>query len=129
MQRVLTSPLGSGLRLREHFSAAGSIAAGEQVTITLRVTNGGAEAAHDVVVQDEAPTPLRYVPGTATGSPLAQGVAGLGRNIGTVAPGATVTITYRARAARAVRAGSCGWEPASRAARASCRLPRTALAA
>jgi putative ABC transport system permease protein len=115
MQRVLTSPLGSGLRLQEDVGAAGAIGAGEQVAITLRLTNGGAEAAHDVVVQDEAPRPLRYVPGTATlngarlpdadgGSPLSQGVAGLGRNIGTVAPGATVTIAYRARATRAVGA-------------------------
>ena len=38
--------------------------------------------------------------------PARQGVAGLGRNIGTVAPGATVTLTYRARASRAVRAQS-----------------------
>ena len=117
MQRVLTSPLGSGLRLREQLDPGGSIRAGEQVTITLRVTNGGAEPAHDVVVQDEAPPPLRYLRGTATlngarlpdageGSPLSQGVAGLGRNIGTVAPGATVTITYRARVSRAVRAPS-----------------------
>ena len=115
MQRVLTSPLGSGLRLREQVGAAGSIAAGEQVTVTLRLSNDGAEPAHDVVVQDEAPRPLRYVPGSATlngarlgdvggGSPLSQGVAGLGRNIGTVAPGATVAITYRARAVRSVRA-------------------------
>jgi putative ABC transport system permease protein len=116
MQRVLTSPLGSDLRLREQLSAAGSIGAGEQVTVTLRLSNDGAEAAHDVVVQDEAPGQLRYVPGTATlngaripdadgGSPLSQGVAGLGRNIGTVAPGATVSIAYRVRAARSVRAG------------------------
>ena len=115
MQRVLTSPLGSGLRLREQVGAAGSIAAGEQVTVTLRLSNDGAEPAHDVVVQDEAPRPLRYVPGSATlngarlgdvggGSPLSQGVAGLGRNIGTVAPGATVAITYRARAVRSVHA-------------------------
>ena len=117
MQRVLTSPLGSGLRLQERLDAAGSLEPGQPVTVTLRVINGGDEPAHDVVVQDEAPPPLRYVAGTATlngapmpdvggGSPLSQGVAGLGRNIGSVAPGSTVTITYRARAARAVRAGA-----------------------
>jgi putative ABC transport system permease protein len=115
MQRVLSSPLGDGLRLREHVGATGAIAPGEQVTVTLRLSNDGAEAAHDVVVQDEAPPPLRFVPASATlngaqlsaadgGNPLSQGVAGVGRNIGTVAPGATVTIAYRARAARAVRA-------------------------
>ena len=117
MQRVLTAPLGGGLGLEEHLGATGSIAAGEPVTITLRVINGGAEPAHDVVVEDVAPAPLRYLAGTATlnGTPLpdgggdgpfSQGVAGLGRNIGTVAPGSIVTISYRARAPRAVSAES-----------------------
>ena len=46
------------------------------------------------------------LPDGAAQSPLSQGLAGLGRNLGTVAPGATVTITYAARAARAVRAGA-----------------------
>jgi putative ABC transport system permease protein len=115
MQRVLTSPLGSGLRLEERLGARGSIEAGESVTITLRVINGGADPAHDVVVADETPAPLRYVARTAKlngmplpdaggRSPLSQGVAGLGRNIGTVAAASTVTITYTARAERAVRA-------------------------
>jgi putative ABC transport system permease protein len=117
MQRVLTTPLGSGLRVEERLGATGPIAAGDPVTITLRVVNAGAEPAHDVVLEDEAPRPLRYVAGSATlnGAPLAdgvgsgpfsQGVAGLGRNIGTVPAGSTVTITYRARAARAVRAST-----------------------
>ena len=117
MQRVLTAPLGSGLRLEERLGATGSISAGEPVTITLRVINGGAEPAHDVVVEDDPPAPLRYLAGTATlnGTPLpdgdgdgpfSQGVAGLGRNIGTVAPGSIVTISYRARAPRAVSAES-----------------------
>ena len=66
MQRVLTAPLGSGLRLEERLGATGSISAGEPVTITLRVINGGAEPAHDVVVEDVAPAPLRYLAGTAT---------------------------------------------------------------
>jgi putative ABC transport system permease protein len=117
MQRVLTSPLGSGLRLQERLGAAGKLEAGRQVTVTLLVINAGDEPAHDVVVQDEAPRPLRYVAGTATlngtpireaggRSPFSQGVAGLGRNIGSVAPGSRVTITYRARAVRAVRTGA-----------------------
>ena len=137
MQRVLTSPLGGGLRLEERIGSAGSIAGGDSVTVTLRVINGGGEPAHDVVVEDEPPPPLRYVPGTARlngtplpdgdgASPFSQGVAGLGRNIGSVAPGATVTITYRARATagRASGRGACR-ALASRAARASCLCPRT----
>ena len=116
MQRVLTSPLGGGLRLEERIGPAGSIA---------RRRAGHGHAARDQrrrpsrrttsSSRTSRPPPLRYVPGTATlngaraarrrrRSPFSQGVAGLGRNIGTVAPGATVTITYRARAGRAVRA-------------------------
>ena len=117
LQRVLTSPLGGGLRLEERIGAKGSVAAGDSVAVTLRVINGGDEPAHDVVVEDAPPPPLRYVAGSATlndvpvpdgegASPFSQGVAGLGRNIGSVAPGATVTITYRTRALRAVRAGA-----------------------
>lgn len=113
MQRVLTSPLGGGLRLEERVSARGSIEAGQTVTVTLRVVNGGADPAHDVAVGDEPVPPLRYVAGSARlngaplsdeggRSPLAQGLAGLGRNIGTIAPGATATIAYMARADRAV---------------------------
>jgi putative ABC transport system permease protein len=113
MQRVLTSPLGSGLRLEERVSASGSIPSGRAVSIALRVVNGGPEPAHDVVVEDAGPAPLTYVAGSTTlngaplrsagrGNPLSQGVAGLGRNIGSIAAGATVTITYRARTPRAV---------------------------
>ncbi len=114
MQRVLTAPLGSGLRLEQRLGAAGQLAAGEPVTITLSVTNGGADPAHDVVVADDIPAPLRYVAGTTRvngaplsdeggRSPLSQGLAGLGQNIGTLAAGATVTVTYVARATRTVR--------------------------
>ena len=60
MQRVLTSPLGGGLRLEERIGSAGSIAARRAGHVTLRVINGGAEPAHDVVVEDEPPPPLRY---------------------------------------------------------------------
>src|SRR4029453_11327265 len=81
---------------------------------TLRVVNDGAEPANEVVVNDEAPPPLAYVHGTTTldgqpipdaagSSPLAQGVARTGLNIGSVPAGATVTLTYGARANRTVR--------------------------
>jgi putative ABC transport system permease protein len=114
MQRVLTTPLGSGLRLEEGVAATGTIRSGQSVTVTLRVINGGVDPAHDVVIADETPKPLRYLAGTAAldgvslpdvggRSPLSQGVAGLGLNIGTIAPATTATITYAARADRATR--------------------------
>jgi hypothetical protein len=69
-------------------------------------------AGPDVVVNDEPP-PLTYVHGTTTlnakalrdkggHSPLAQGLARTGLNIGTIPPRTNVELTYLARAGRAV---------------------------
>jgi putative ABC transport system permease protein len=115
MQRVITSPLGSGLRLDERISAPSPLHAGEKATITLTVVNQGAVAAHEVVVNDEPPRPLTYVHGTTAlngkalrdkggRSPLAQGLARTGLNIGTVPPRRTVKLTYDAQTTRAVSA-------------------------
>jgi len=113
MQRVLSSPLGQDLRLQEQIIPSGALRAGQEATVTLAVVNGGAEVANEVVVNDEPPPPLAYVHGTATlngqplpdvagQSPLAQGLARSGLNIGSVPAGTTVTLTYVARANRAV---------------------------
>jgi len=113
MQRVLTSPLGGRLRLEEQLSAPSALGRGQKVQVTLTVMNEGSEPANEVVVNDEPPPPLTYVPGTTAldggvlhdvggQSPLAQGLARSGLNIGTVQPGTTVTLTYVARAGRAV---------------------------
>ena len=107
MQRVLTSPLGRRLTFDEALSAPSPVAAGAPVTVTLTVANDGPNPAHEVVVNDEPPPPLSYVQGTTTvdgtlqpdvagQSPLAQGLARSGLNIGTVEPGRTVTFTYQA---------------------------------
>ena len=113
MQRVLTNPLGGGLRLDERLSAPTRLSPGEKATIKLRVRNAAATSAHEVVVNDEPPRPLTYVPGTTRlngrrlsdqghSSPLAQGLARTGLNIGTVRPRTTETLTYVARAGRAI---------------------------
>ncbi|MDX6717821.1 MAG: putative transport system permease protein, partial [Solirubrobacteraceae bacterium] len=116
MQRVLGAPLGEGLRFEQRVLAApAALRAGQAATIALTVSNRGAVPANEVVVNDEPPQPLAYVHGStrrngrplrdAGGqSPLAQGLARSGMNIGTVGPGETVRLTYVARAARAVRA-------------------------
>jgi putative ABC transport system permease protein len=115
MQRVLTSPLGGDLRFAERLSAPRALRAGQRATITLTVTNGRAEPANEVVVNGEPPSPFMYVKGTTTlngkplrdvdgRSPLAQGLARSGLNIGTVRPGTTVRLTYVAQARRAVSA-------------------------
>jgi putative ABC transport system permease protein len=113
MQRVLTSPLGGGLRLEERLSPPGKLRPGARATMTIRVVNRGAQPANEVVVNDEPPPPLSYVSGTATldgkplqdqagQSPLAQGLARSGLNIGTVPPKTTVELSYVARANRMV---------------------------
>jgi len=108
MQRVLTSPLGDDLRFTERLAHAGPLRPGQTTRVILTVINDSAVPAHEVVVRDVPPPPLAYVRGTATlggrplpdpseGSPLAQGAAQTGLNIGTIAPGATVRLTYVAR--------------------------------
>jgi putative ABC transport system permease protein len=111
MQRVLTSPVGDGLRLEERLSPD-ALRPGETARITLTVRNVGAEPANEVVVNDEPSPPLTYAGGTTMlngemlrdvggQSPL-RGLGGSGLNIGTVQPGATVRLTYLAGADRAV---------------------------
>ena len=113
IQRVLTSAPGGGLRLTEQVSAAGALDPKQESTITLTVTNDGAASANEVVVNDVPPPPLTYVNGTTNmdgepipdiggQSPLSHGLAGFGMNIGSVEPGANVTISYVVRAGQAV---------------------------
>ncbi len=110
MQRVLTSPLGDDLRFTERLAHAGPLHLGQTTRVILTVINDSAVPAHEVVVRDVPPPPLACVRGTATlggrllldpadGSPLAQGAVQTGLNIGTIAPGATVRLTYVARVA------------------------------
>ncbi|MDQ6934358.1 MAG: ABC transporter permease [Actinomycetota bacterium] len=112
MQRVVTSPLGGGVRLEQGFGA-GALDVGVSMRVTLTVTNDGVAPAHEVVVRDRPAAPLAYAPGSTTldgkpigdvgGSiPLSQGSAGFGFNIGAVAPHASHTITYEVRAVRRV---------------------------
>jgi putative ABC transport system permease protein len=114
MQRVLAAPLGGGLRLQERISPpSGALRRGQAAAVTITVRNPGAVPANEVVVNDEPPPPLAYEHGStrldgrrvrdpAGQSPLAQGLARTGLNIGTVAPGSSVRLEYRARAARDV---------------------------
>src|SRR5216117_76360 len=88
MQRVLTAPLGQDVRLTERVTPAGPLRPGDTVRVELVLANGGARPANEVVVRDEPPAPLSYVPGSTTvdraripdpggDSPLAQGPAKL----------------------------------------------------
>jgi putative ABC transport system permease protein len=111
MQTVLTSPYGESLRLAER-ATAGSLQVGGRTRIILTVRNRGASAAHEVVVRDRLPRSLTYVPGSATQAstpipdvggqtPFAYGPAKLGHDVGTIAPGRSVTLSYLVRAGSA----------------------------
>ena len=113
MQRVLSSSLVRGLSLSEHIDAHGPLTAAEEVLVTLTVSNGGGQPANEVVIKDKPPSPLEYVPGTTTQngiiiadidgrSPLAQGKALTGLNIGRLAVGQVVIVTYLARVTTAI---------------------------
>jgi len=112
MQRVLTAPLGGGVRL-EQKAGDGALRAGGEMLVTLSVTNEGVAPAHEVVVRDRPSFPLTYVPGSTkldgkaledvSGDiPLWQGRAGTGLNIETLAPNASHEITYRVVAERSL---------------------------
>ena len=113
MQRVLTAPLGGGIRF-ERTLANRALAPGATTLVTLTVTNAGLAPAHEVVVRDSPGPPFTYVPGSTTldgkavpdvaGIPLSQGSAGTGLNIGTVAPTVARQIRYRLTAAEGVPA-------------------------
>jgi putative ABC transport system permease protein len=113
MQRILTDPLGEEVRLTERITPAVRLRPGDTVRVELVLANDGAQPANEVVIRDEPPAPLTYVPGSTTidrarvpdrggGSPLAQGAARFGLNLGTVPPGTRVTVAYSAAAGSAV---------------------------
>ena len=98
MQRILTDPLNEDVRLTERITPAGRLAPGDVARVELVLANDGTQPANEVVIRDQPPAPLAYVPGSTTvdgarvpdsggDSPLAQGEAKFGLNLGTVPPG------------------------------------------
>ena len=113
MQRVLTAPLGGGIRL-ERTLGDRALAPSATTRVTLTVTNDGLAPAHEVVVRDSPASPFTYVPGSTTldgnavpdvaGIPLSQGSAGTGLNIGTVTPAVARQISYQLTSPQSVPA-------------------------
>ncbi|MDQ6810469.1 MAG: FtsX-like permease family protein [Actinomycetota bacterium] len=115
-QRVLAAPLGGNLGITEQLGATRGLRRGEQAPVRLVVANDGAVPANEVVVSDLPASPLQYVSGSMRRddrpladvegqSPLAQGPAQIGLNIGTVAPGHRVTFSFTVRAGMDLAAG------------------------
>jgi putative ABC transport system permease protein len=112
MQRLLADPLGNKVRLTEEITPS-QLQPGQRGHVTLVLTNNSSHPANEVVIRDEPPPPLTYVPNTMTidGSrlpdpggefPLAQGEGNFGLNLGTVAPKSNVTLAYDVSADAAV---------------------------
>lgn len=110
MQAGLTNPLASPLQLTETTDAAQSLGAGQAMTVTLKVLNGGNRPMTGIVVRDEITPPLAYVAGSTTlGGSAVPDAAGespvlAGLRAGNLAAGASTTITYRVTATTAVPA-------------------------
>jgi putative ABC transport system permease protein len=113
VQRVLSAPLGEGIRLEQRLTPDGALDQGDRVRIELTVHNAAVAPANEVVVNDKLPAELEYVPGSAQRdgrplpdesgeSPFAHGPALVGANIGAVEPDETVQLTYEVRARSAV---------------------------
>src|SRR4029450_8178286 len=112
MQRLLADPLGNKVRLTEEITPS-QLQPGQRGHVTLVLTNNSSHPAHEVVIRDEPPPPLSYIPNTMTidGArmpdpggefPLAQGEGNFGLNLGTVAPKSNVTLAYDVSADAAV---------------------------
>ncbi len=113
MQVILNSPLGTGVTLSEKVVGPRALGAGQRRRVLLTVRNTAAAPGNEVVIADVPPAGLAYVPSTTTlngkrlsdaggHSPLSQGPAGTGLNLGTVRAGKTVRIAYEARASRPI---------------------------
>ena len=112
MQRVLTAPLGGGIRFEQKLGSE-ALGAGATTLVTLAVTNDGLAPAHEVVIRYVPNAAWSYVPGSTSldrravedvdgGNPLFQGDAGTGLNIGTVEPDESRQITYEVQATKEV---------------------------
>lgn len=112
-QRVLTAPLGEGIRLRQRLATDGPLGRGEKTGMILTVENLGAAPANEVVVNDKLGSGLAYVPGSASRegtaipdaagqSPFAHGPGLIGHNAGTLTPGERVEFRYEVRARREI---------------------------
>jgi uncharacterized repeat protein (TIGR01451 family) len=74
----------------------GSVTVGDTVTFNLAVSNGGPDAAADVVVTDTLPAQLTFVSATPSAGSCA-GTVVVTCNLGTLAPSGSATVTIVAR--------------------------------
>lgn len=114
VQRVLTSPLGDGIRLQQQLAPSGELRQGDRARMELTVHNRSAATANEVLVNDKLPPELVYVESSTQRdgqpvedvsgqSPFAHGPGLIGLNLGAVEAGAQVRFTYEVEARAAVQ--------------------------
>ena len=118
IQRVLTAPLAGDLQLRLTVEPSGPAQPGDIIAVSLEFINKGETPANEVTVRSTPTDALAYRPdsavvagqvvGTGANNPFVKGLTQSGMNIGTVAPGETVLLTYQAKVleARDISAGA-----------------------
>ncbi|MNP60346.1 hypothetical protein D3C76_1554200 [compost metagenome] len=70
---------------------------GDVITYTIAVTNNGISPVNNVVLVDPAPAGTSFVPGSVTigGTPSPTGNPTVGLQLGTIAAGATLIVTFQ----------------------------------
>ncbi|PNQ84997.1 DUF7507 domain-containing protein [Paenibacillus polymyxa] len=95
---TLTIPVSSPNVTVTKASSLAAAAVGETIQFTITATNNGIANVTNVVVTDPLPSGVAFVPGSVTvnGTPATTASPVNGIPIGTLAPGASVTVVFRA---------------------------------
>jgi putative ABC transport system permease protein len=112
MQQVVAAPVAGDVHLSLGVDPVGQVSPGELITVEMTFTNRGETPANEVVVRSVPAGGLIYVVDSAqrdgeliasgAGNPFAAGLTQSGLNVGTVAAGTAVQLTYQVSAETAV---------------------------
>lgn len=111
MQRIVGDGDGASLVLEQVIDPAGPRSVGDRATVQMDVRNVGDTPVHDVTVRSLPAAGLDPVAGSArrdgqpldgADNPFAVGLGQTGHNLGTLAPGSNVALSYEVTATEAV---------------------------
>lgn len=96
---VLVIPVSAPNVVVSKSTSAVDAVVGDVITYTITVTNSGIEAVNNVVMVDPIPAGAVFVAGSVTvdGTPRPTGNPNTGITLGTIQPGASVTVTFQVR--------------------------------
>ncbi len=112
MQRIVGERAGSSVTLTQRFEPDRALAAGDEATVILELHNVGDVDARELTVRSVPDDAVDAVAGSGSvdgatigvtdGAPFAVGPGRSGRNLGTLAAGDSLTVSYRVVASAAV---------------------------